>query len=505
MITLVTLSFGLVIYRLPLLRARNELDSWVSREAAFMLNNWILLFSAFFVLFATMFPTLSEAVRGERLTVAAPFFNQWMLPIGLVLLALTGVGPLLAWRKSTLLNLRDQFFFPALAGVVVGAAVSLAGVRVWTSGLCFALSGFVVGTIAQEFWRGAGVRQTVTGTDRFTAMVGLVGRNKRRYGGYIVHVAIVLIFMGFAGEGFDQSEKASLTPGQHVQVGDYVIRYESITKHEDSQKEMVSAQVTVLRDGKALATMYPAKWFYRTHLDEPPTTEVAIRRSFAEDVYVVLAGYDIPTQRADLDLEINPLVNWVWFGFGILALGTGIALLPENAFASALLKVPANAVTTSLLLLLLVLAPGMALAQAARSDSGQIVERGELERKLEGEIMCTCGCRRPLNSCGMMNCSGHAVQTDKVRRLIAEGKTHEEIIAIFVRDAGGQDILSSPIDQGFNRLAWLLPYALAVVALGGILWTARRWSRPHTPAIAGDAGIDPALNSRLDDELRNLD
>src|SRR5436190_19460565 len=118
MVVIVTFSFGLVIYRLPLLRARNELDSWVSREAAFLLNNWILLFSAFFVLFATMFPTLSEAVRGDRLTVGPTFFNTWMLPIGLILLTLTGVGPLLAWRRSTLGNLREQFVWPTLAATV---------------------------------------------------------------------------------------------------------------------------------------------------------------------------------------------------------------------------------------------------------------------------------------------------------------------------------------------------------------------------------------------------
>src|SRR5205823_4022844 len=184
MVTILTVSFGFVIYRMPLLRARNTLDSWVSREAAFLVNNWILLFSALFVLFATMFPTLSEALVGERLTVGPPFFNKWMLPIGLVLLFLTGVGPLLAWRKSTLGNLRDQFLWPALAAVVTAVALAAFGVRVWSSGLCFALSAMVTTTIAQEFWRGANVRRGVTGTDILTAVIGLVGRNKRRYGGY---------------------------------------------------------------------------------------------------------------------------------------------------------------------------------------------------------------------------------------------------------------------------------------------------------------------------------
>src|SRR6476619_7373956 len=130
MVAIAVISFGFLIYRLPLLRSRHELDSWASREAAFLVNNWILLFSAFFVLFATMFPTLSEAVRGERITVGAPFFNRWMLPIGLALLLLTGIGPLLAWRKSTFINLRDQFLFPVLLGGPVGAGVVALVVRI---------------------------------------------------------------------------------------------------------------------------------------------------------------------------------------------------------------------------------------------------------------------------------------------------------------------------------------------------------------------------------------
>src|SRR5688500_14914419 len=154
---IVTVSFGFVFYRLPILRSRNELDSWVSREAAFLVNNWILLFSAMFVLFATMFPTLSEAIRGERLTVGPPFFNKWMLPIGLALLLLTGVGPLLAWRKSTVENLRHQFLWPTVAALLTAVTMAALGVRVWSSGTCFAMSAFVVTTLVQEFVRGARV------------------------------------------------------------------------------------------------------------------------------------------------------------------------------------------------------------------------------------------------------------------------------------------------------------------------------------------------------------
>ncbi len=262
-------SFGWVIYRLPLLKARNELDSWASKEAAFLANNWVLLFSAMFVLFATMFPTLSEALTGERLTVGPPFFNTWMTPVGLILLLLTGVGPLLAWRSSTLANMRQQFLWPVVCGLTAGAITLALGIRVWSSGLCFMLSGFVVGTIGQEFIRGAAVRQQTTGTDLFTALVGLVSRNKRRYGGYIVHVGIVLMFMGFAGEGFGTDEQALLKPGQQVQVDRYVLRLDAIRATEDSQKQMVTGHITVFDEkGAELGKMYPAKWFYRSRPQE---------------------------------------------------------------------------------------------------------------------------------------------------------------------------------------------------------------------------------------------
>ncbi len=314
MVLIVTFSFGLVIYRLPLLRSRNELDSWVSREAAFLANNWVLLFTAFFVLFATMFPTLSEAVTGERLTVGPPFFNKWMLPIGLFLLALTGVGPLLAWRKSTVSNLVDQFLYPVVFAFVVAGALVAMGVRVWSSGICFALCAFVFGTITQEFIRGAEVRRAATGLDRLTAMIGLVGRSKRRYGGYIVHVGIALMFFGFAGEGFKQEGEALLKPGEQLTVSHFTIRHDALRVTSDNQKQMITGHVTVLDDGKPIGTMEPAKWFYAKR-EQEPTTEVAIRRGVGEDLYIVLAGYEPADQSATYAVTVNPLVNWIWLGF----------------------------------------------------------------------------------------------------------------------------------------------------------------------------------------------
>ena len=344
MVAVLAFSFGLVIRRLPLLKSRHQLDSWASREAAFLANNWVLLFSALFILFATMFPTLSEMLLGQRLTVGPPFFNKWMMPIGLILLMLTGMAPLLAWRKTTLSNLRFQFQWPVLVAVAVSTALWALGARVWSSGLCFGLSAFVVWTIAQEFWRGARVRQRTSGSDLLTSMVGLVAKNKRRYGGYVVHLGIVLMFLGFAGEGYKREEQALLQPGKDLTVAGFIVKHDSVKVSDDGQKQMVTGHVTLTRDGKALGEMYPAKWFFRKH-EEEPTTEVAIRRGFWEDLYVVMPAFDLQAQSATYHVVVNPLVNWIWFGFGVLALGTFIALLPEASYAFAAAKVPDGAAT----------------------------------------------------------------------------------------------------------------------------------------------------------------
>ena len=509
MVAILVVSFGLVIYRLPLLRARNELDSWASREAAFLANNWILLFSAFFVLFATMFPTLSEAVTGERLTVGPPFFNKWMLPIGLTLLLLTGIGPLMAWRKSTWTNLRQQIAWPLTAGLVTGAAVIAFGVRVWSSGLCFALCGFVAGTIAQEFARGAQVRRGATGSDFLTALIGLVGRQHRRYGGYVVHLGIVLMFLGFAGEGFKQEEQVVLKPGQQVTLGHFTVRHDALRVTSDPQKQMITGHVTVFDDGEPIGTMRPARWFFHKREDDP-TTEVAIRRGVGEDLYVVLAGYDAATQSATYAVTINPLVNWIWFGFGVMAIGTGLALLPERAFAFAASRVPAGAAVAPLILLLLL--PRVGHAQHVENPQASlIVPRTPLERELQREIICMCGTcgRKRIGEC---TCSMAAEMRQEVARLVAEGRSREQIYEYYIAKYGSQEPLASPIDEGFNRLAWFVPYLAGGTGALAIAFVAFRWSRRESAREAERAAAaaeperqDPDLTRRLDDELRDLD
>ena len=525
-------SFGLVIYRLPLLRARNELESWASREAAFLANNWILLFSAFFILFATMFPTLSEAVTGQRITVGPPFFNKWMIPIGLMLLLLTGIGPLLAWRKSTLANLGQQFLWPAVVAVGTAAVLYALGFRVWVSGVCFALCGFVVGTVGQEFVRGAIVRRGVTGTDLLTAMIGLVMRSRRRYGGYVVHLGIVLMMLGFAGSGYRQTEQVLLGTGEQVEVGRFSVRHDRLSVTDDGAKEMHTAHVTVFEDGREVGQLYPGRWYYRKHETEP-TTEVAMRRRLSEDVYVVLAAYDVSDQSATFQVTVNPLVNWIWFGFALLALGTGIALLPESRFAFLAGSAPdrdvgaASGVTTTVLVLALAL-PGLAAPASAQVGAApeSYAATTPLEADLQRRLVCTCGdcphytladcrCSSPpryitaADGSQQLVSAGAEFMRGQLREQIEAGRDQREILDYFIAAYGSQEPLGAPLDEGFNRLAWLFPYLVGLGCLVGVGGVAVRWSRRGTVAAIEAAPapetIDAELDARLDDELRNLD
>jgi cytochrome c-type biogenesis protein CcmF len=515
MVAILTFSFGLVIYRLPLLKARNELDSWLSREAAFMVNNWILLFSAFFILFGTMFPTLSEAITGTRLTVAAPFFNKWMTPIGLILLFLTGVGPLLGWRKSTLSNIQRQFMWPTLFGVVTGGALFALGLRNWGSLSCFTLSAFVVGTVVQEFSWGASIRRKNTGTDFLTALVGLVGRNKRRYGGYIVHVGIVLMFIGFAGGAYKKDEQTSLKLGQQFTVGKYTIRNDGIKVSDDGQRQMTTAYLSVFENGKQIDSMYPARWAFRKH-EDTPTTEVAIRRGFDEDLYVVMPSNDpatVASQVAPLEIIINPLVDWIWLGFGVIAFGTGIALLPERAYSFAVAKLPVEAATTAVLVLGLVLGgASKARAQAGMppgSDSStqtSYYPRTDFEKQMQHEIVCTCGCGHvSIAECRKDPCATSHQMRGELAGMVDRGLNREQIKAEFIANYGNEEMIAQPIPKGFRPLSWILPVIVGGSAAAAVGLVALKWSRKHDASTDEQGVIEPEMNERLDDELRNLD
>src|SRR5690349_10494576 len=321
---------GLLVYRLPELRTAATVESFLSREAAFLFNNLVLVGIAFAVFWGTVFPVLSEWVRGVKITVGPPFFNRVNAPLGLVLLFLAGVGPVIAWRRASPANLRRAFAAPVGSGIA--AAVVLAVMRVppgWAFAT-FALGAFVLGTIVQEFWRGMRARQAMLHESAPRALGRLVGKNRRRYGGYLVHVGVVAIFVGVAASSaFRIEAQQTLKAGEEMSAGKFRLRFERITTDEDPHVSRISAVVSVWRGDAQIATLAPEKRFYKR--PQQPTTEVAMRSTLLEDLYLVLGSYDPPTGLITLQAYVNPLVAWLWIGGLIMGVGAIVTMWPSAA------------------------------------------------------------------------------------------------------------------------------------------------------------------------------
>jgi cytochrome c-type biogenesis protein CcmF len=330
------LSFTLLYTRWPLLEADVRLESMLSREAAFLFNNLLLVGIAFSVLWGTLFPILSEAVRGSKITVGPPFFNRVNVPLGLLLLALTGIGPLIAWRKASTANLRRQFVAPLTAGVATLVVLLAAGVRDLYPVMTFTLAGFVAGTVLQEFYRGIRARRRMHGESVPVAFLRLIERNRRRYGGYIVHVGVLIYFVAFAGMAFKVEREATLKPGESVELRSpfghtYTFTQVGISQYEALNRVVSAATVQVSVDGKPAGLLTSEK---RQHVDSfkrptfEPSTEVGIRSGLREDLYLVFAGAVGGTEEAVYRFNINPLVWWVWFGGFVLAFGGIVTMWP---------------------------------------------------------------------------------------------------------------------------------------------------------------------------------
>jgi cytochrome c-type biogenesis protein CcmF len=339
---MLVLSLGLLLWRLPLLRSENELDSMLSREAAFLLNNLILVGIAFSVFWGTVFPVISEAVRGIKITVGPPFFNKVNAPLGLILLFLTGVGPVIAWRRASARNLRKNFLIPGGLGVTGGLILLLAGMGNYYAVVSFSLCIFVLATIVLEFYRGIRARQAMVGENPFTALVHLIGKNRRRYGGYIIHVGVVMMFLAITGtSAFKQEQQITVKPGDTFPVGRYTLRYEGVQPRETPHVAYLAASLAVLDGGRQVDTLRPEKRFYKK--PEQPTTEVAIRSTLGADLYVVLGSYDDATHMATIQAYVNPLVGFLWWGGIVLACGTLVTIWPTRVPARAPAYVPRGA------------------------------------------------------------------------------------------------------------------------------------------------------------------
>lgn len=318
-------SLALLFYRLPDLKSEEELDSFVSRESSFLFNNLILLGAAFAIFWGTVFPLVSEAVRGVKVTVGPPFFNQVNGPIFLALILLMGVCPLLGWRRASPDNLLRNFLYPVGAALLLGLVLFLLGVRETYALLAFVVCGFVIATILLEWFRGVKARRHTQKENYFQAFYRLLLANRPRYGGYIVHLAIILIALGVAGSTFYKVEKeASLEPGQTVTLKDYTLKYEGLSQYATASREVVSASLSVSSGERFLGTLTSEKYFHRSY--EQAVTEVAIYSTLKEDLYVILAGWT--GNSATFQLLVNPLVVWIWIGAVVLIAGTTFAVWP---------------------------------------------------------------------------------------------------------------------------------------------------------------------------------
>ncbi len=324
----ITITTYFILSRLDYLKSETPLESVVSRESAFLFNNLVLLASCFAVLWGTLFPIISEWVTNEKVSVDAPFFNRVNVPIGLFLLFLTGVGPLVAWRRSSTDALRRNFMVPTIGMFVVMIALALAGVRHFYALMSFGLCFFVAWTIVAEFFKGAFAIRKKDGTGFVASMIELTHRNTRRYGGYLVHMGIVFMFIGFTGAAFNADTTSETAIGEKYTLSHYELMVKEVKEGEYPNYIWQHATVGVWRDGEFLGDLKPERRVYKA--SRQPASEVAIRRRLNEDLYLNFAGTSEDGSKAIIQNYIFPLVSWIWIGFWVVLAGTLVCLVPSK-------------------------------------------------------------------------------------------------------------------------------------------------------------------------------
>ena len=325
------------------LRGEHKLESLISRESSFLFNNLLLLLACFTVLWGTLFPVLSEWVQGHKVTVGPPFFNKVSIPVALLLLLLTALGPLLAWRKTSFESLRRNFLWPSLGALAVGAFLMATpsawggpfGLRPWHevsylySLMAIILSVLVALTVISEFVRGGRVISGHTGQGLAASMLHLAHRNTRRYGGYVVHLGVIIVFIGFAGSAFNREAEKEMSYGDKLEIGSYSIVGRSYTQEEKPNYSADLAILQVFKDGKQIDTLYPESRFYPASGEQQHMP--AVRSTLKEDLYLVYEGQNPDTGRPIIKAHLNPLVSWIWVGVLVMVFGTVAALVPNAA------------------------------------------------------------------------------------------------------------------------------------------------------------------------------
>jgi cytochrome c-type biogenesis protein CcmF len=325
------------------LRGEHKLESLISRESSFLFNNLLLLLACFTVLWGTLFPVLSEWVQGHKVTVGPPFFNKVSIPVALLLLLLTAVGPLLAWRKTSFESLRRNFLWPSLGALTIGVFLIATppawggpfGLRPWNdvsyfySLMAIMLSVLVALTVISEFVRGGRVISGHTGQGLLASIMHLAHRNTRRYGGYVVHLGVIIVFIGFAGSAFNREAEKEMSYGDKLEIGSYSIVGRSYTQEEKPNYSADLAILQVFKGGNQIDTLYPESRFYPASGEQQHMP--AVRSTLKEDLYLVYEGQNPDTGRPIIKAHLNPLVSWIWVGVLVMVFGTIAALFPNAA------------------------------------------------------------------------------------------------------------------------------------------------------------------------------
>jgi cytochrome c-type biogenesis protein CcmF len=310
------------------LRAQGELDSIVSRESVFLLNNLFLVAATFTVFFGTIFPLLAEAITGTKVSVGAPFFNLVNIPLFLGLVFLMGVGPLIAWRRASADNLKRNFVRPILAGIVAAAVCRLLGIAHVVVLVAIAVVVFVAGTMVLDFVR-ATIARRRTGLGWGRAAWDLLLRQNRRYGGFVVHLGVLVLALGVAGSNaWSVQTETTLKPGETTELAGYQVRFEGLQGSEESNHFKVTGTFTVSNHKAVVDTLYPAKKFYPQQ--QSPIAYVDYRLGLIEDVYLVLGDFARDGSHATVKLQVNRMVSWLWIGGLLLSVGTLLCILPDR-------------------------------------------------------------------------------------------------------------------------------------------------------------------------------
>lgn len=309
-----------------------SVESYLSRESTFLFNNVVLLALAFATLLGTIFPILSEAVTGNRITVGQPFFNQVNTPLFLLLVLLTGICPLIGWRKASVSNLRRNFLRPALTALLAGGIMAISGIRELYPLLAFTLSAFVGATIVQEYLTAIGSRKKLTGEASAAAAVKLLWKMRRRYGGHIVHFGLAMMVIGIAASSaYKLENQGTLRQGESLSIGDYQLKYEKFREYEKYNRTIYAAQLGVFVDGERIDVLEAERRYYINA--KQPTTEVSLRSTLVEDLYVTMPGIGRGNEIT-LKVAVNPLLIWVWLGSTLMVIGGILAIIPSRRKAT---------------------------------------------------------------------------------------------------------------------------------------------------------------------------